>query len=85
MAATTTIERRGYTLRAASRAYGISRWTLAAAIRRGELPAARLGTHRLTILASDIESFLRRHAVRPTSHAEAVVEEVLRREEQRSA
>ena len=80
-----SIDQRGFTLRGASRAYGLARATLTAAIRRGELPAARIGQRRLVILASDVEAFLRRHAIRPTQHSEAVVDAVLAREENRAA
>jgi predicted DNA-binding transcriptional regulator AlpA len=72
--------REAYTLRGAERAFGISRSRLSEAIRSGELPASRLGARRLTILRSDAQNWIRRHAVRPSTHAAARVEEVLERE-----
>lgn len=56
--------RRALTLRGTEREYGISRAVLSAAIRTGDLPAARIGERRLTILARDVEEWLARHPVK---------------------
>lgn len=66
--------------RGVEREYRISRARVADAIRRGELRASRLGTRRLTILRSDVERWIRSHAVRPSDSAAARVDEVLERE-----
>ena len=51
------------------------------AIHQGELPAAQLGPRHIIVLRRDFEDWLRRHAVRPSAHASARVDEVLAREE----
>jgi len=76
MAATDCI---AYSLRAANRATGISRDTLADAIATGALPAARLGLRRYTILRRDLEEWLERRRVAPQDPA-AVVRRILARE-----
>ena len=78
------MDRAAYTLRGVERALGIDRRTVSAAIRAGELPAARLGSRRMLILATDIETWLRSKAVRPNAHAESVVARVLAREARRA-
>jgi excisionase family DNA binding protein len=78
------MDQTAYTLRGVERALGIDRRTVSAAIRAGELPAARLGSRRLLILATDIETWLRRHAIQPTARAELLVERVLAREARRA-
>jgi len=63
---------RAHTLRGASRRYSVARDTLAAAVRRGDLPASRLGQRRLLILDDDLRAWLRAHRVRPSTVAERV-------------
>ena len=69
-----------FSVREAARACGLSRDALRAAIRAGELPAARIGSRRLVVLASDLEAWIRRHTISPSADAHAVVEQVLARE-----
>ena len=69
-----------YTLRGVEREFGISRARLSEAIRSGALPAARLGSRRMTILRSDVLQYIKKHAIRPTDFAETRVDEVLERE-----
>jgi len=72
---------RAHSLRQASRRYSVARDTLAAAVRRGDLPASRLGRRRLLILDDDLRDWLARHRVRPQTVAERV-EAALARENQ---
>ena len=69
-----------YTLRGVERAFGISRARLSEAIRSGALPAARLGSRRMTILRGDVLQYIQKHSIRSTDLAEARVDEVLERE-----
>ena len=55
------------------------------AIDLGEIPASRVGKRRLSIFRADVEAYIRKHAIRPTDHAEARVNEVLKREARVSA
>ena len=77
--------RAALSLRAIERDYGVSRRRAAEAIRLGELRAAVLGVRRYTVLRSDIEAWLCRHAVRRDGHAERVVEARLAREARSSS
>ena len=77
------MERAALTLRGVERALGLDRRTISAAIKSGELPATRIGKRNLLILRSDVESWLRRHALCPNAHAEARVEQLLARESRR--
>lgn len=67
--------------RAWARELGVSADTIAGAIRRGELRAVRLGSRRFLIRREDVGAWLESRRVRPTEHAERVVERVLAREE----
>jgi predicted DNA-binding transcriptional regulator AlpA len=71
--------------RGVEREYAISRAAVTDAIRRGELPAAQLGSRRLTILRADVERWIRKHAVKPIDFAAARVDEILEREERAGA
>ena len=79
------VERAAFSIRQISRVYGVGRRTVSDAIRRGELPAAKLTPKRFVILRRDFEAWLRSHAAFPTDHAIARVEAVLAREEQAGA
>ena len=74
------VERAAFSIRQLAQVYGVGRQTVSAAIRRGDLPAARFGPKRIVVLRSDFETWLRSHAIRPTAHAEDVVERRLERE-----
>jgi hypothetical protein len=76
--------RRALSLRALSREYGLSREFLGELVRLGDLPALRRG-RALLVLREDFESWWRSRAVRQTSHAEAVVERALARQESNGA
>jgi hypothetical protein len=69
-----------YTLRGVERAFGISRARLSEAVRTGALPAARLGSRRMTILRGDVLRYIKKHSIRPGDFAEARVDEVLERD-----
>ncbi len=61
-----------YTLLGVERAFGISRARLSEAVHSGALPAARLGSCRMTILRGDVLQHIQKHAIRPTDFAEAL-------------
>ena len=69
----------GGSLRAWERATGFSRGTLAREIAAGRLQASRVGARRYFVTREAIEAWLRIHEVRPSAHAEKVVEQVLKR------
>ena len=71
------MDRVGFSLRQLERRYGIARDRWSAAIRAGELPAARIGLRRFTVLERDAEGWLARYRVHPSLSAEAVVEPVI--------
>ena len=73
-------QREAFSVRGAAQHYGVSRHLVSGAVRRGELPAACFGARRLLILRADLERWIRSHAVKPTAHAESVVERRLERE-----
>ena len=83
-------QREALSAREAARTFGISADRICAAIARGELEAARLGTRRYQILREDLVSWLRRNRAagapaRPelpqvSAHAAAVAEGRLDRE-----
>ena len=58
----------------AARLYRIHAGTLGAAIRRGELPAVRLGKRKLLLRPGAIERWIDEHAITP-SEADADVSE----------
>jgi len=80
------MERHALSARAIEREYRVRRDRIGEAVRTGELPAARLGSRRFTILRRDFEAWLSRHpAARPASHdAVAVVRARIEREERRA-
>lgn len=51
--------------RAIEREYAIGRVLLRDARRRGELPAYKIHTRKLTFLRDEVEQWIRRHAVTP--------------------
>lgn len=71
--------------RGVARHLGVSLVTVRAAIVAGELPAARLGRRRLTILRADVDAWIRRHQIRPTDEDHAVLERVHERKRQQGA
>lgn len=70
-------------LRGLSRLYGYDRDFLGALVRDGEVPAVRRG-RELRVLRSDFEGWMRRQAIHPREHAEAVADRVLEREARRA-
>ena len=50
------------------------------AIASGEIPASRMGKRWYRIFRSDVEAYIRKHAIRPSDFAAARVDEVLARE-----
>jgi len=69
---------RALTARAVAREYGISRDRVRAAIRSGDLPAARLGRRSYTLLRRDVEAWIERHRVEPRTVAERVERALIR-------
>ena len=67
-------------LRGVERDYGIPRAVASKAIADGGFPAYRLKKRRYLIFRTDVENWIRRHAVRPRPTAEARVREVIERE-----
>jgi hypothetical protein len=78
-----TLQRAALSVRGIEREYGVSRTRVMEAIRAGEVAASRLGSRRYSVLRTDFEAWLRRQAIRPTSHAEQRVAEILAREERK--
>ena len=75
------VERQAFSAREVQRLYRIPRGLVYGAIHRGELLASQVeGRRAFTILRSDLESWIRSHAVRPSTHAQGVVERRLERE-----
>lgn len=72
--------REALSYRGIQRVYGYAREFVGEVVKRGEVPAAPKGRARM-ILRSDWEAWMRRHALRPREHAEAVADRVLEREE----
>lgn len=70
----------GLSIRGAARLYGVSHVTVRAAIAANELPAARIGRRRLLILRTDLDAWIRKHQLRPSTDDVAVVDRVLERE-----
>lgn len=71
----------GMSARAVARELGVAPDLILREVRAGRLPAHRIGVRRLLIRWRDVEGWLEAHRVRPTAHAERVVEQVLAREE----
>lgn len=66
--------------RGVARLLGVSPDLVLEEIRTGRLPAYRLGRRRLLVRREDVEAWLAARRVRPTAHAERIVERVLQRE-----
>jgi len=79
------MDRHALSARGVEREYQIGRDRVIAAVRAGELPAARLGARRILILRTDLERWIRAHTIRPTTDARVRVDEVLAREAGRAA
>lgn len=76
--------REALSLRGVEREYGFARQFTAKRVRAGDIPATPRG-RALVILRADFEKWMRDHAIRPTSHAERRVAELLDRERKPSA
>lgn len=70
-------ERAGFSIAALARRLGIDRRRVRDAIRSGELVASRLGSRDVLILEGDVRSWLARHRVPSSRHAEDRVAEIL--------
>ena len=53
------MERAAFSIRGIARRYGVGRGTVADAIQKGDLPAARLGPRHTVVLVHDFERWLR--------------------------
>jgi len=71
----------GMSARQVARRLGVAPDLILREIRAGRLTAYRVGQRRLLIPWARVEEWLEAHRIRPTAHAEAVVERVLAREE----
>ena len=68
------------TARRAAARYGIGEKMVRGAMKRGELPAYRVGATKLLVFFVDVERWIRSMRVDPTAHARWRVEEILERE-----